>query len=224
MATVWAYREGGFTGSASTGWNHTINFTSAADLATQLDAAGLAGRVARMAIVAHGDHPGQVKMDGVGRPATPAATIGRLYARFLRADAMLVFVACIAGARDDGSLFLRQVSTALPGRVAVGFSIWGVFDTSFGALPNPGNVQAAPGQRPVPGARLQPWSPWAKWAHADRIVRLPSDEQEMREGRRCANPACPGHAASPPAGRVPTLPRCEYRDWGSEPVLISLNP
>lgn len=224
MATVWAYREGAFSRTASTGWNHTINFTSPSDLAGQMDAAGLRGRVQRLVILAHGDRPGQLLMEGTRHGATSAAVIGRLYAPFLQSNAMLILMACIAGAGDDGSLFLRRLSTELRGRVIVGFSAYGVIDSSFGGALNPGNVQAAPGQRPVPGARLQPWSPWAKWAHQDMIVRLPANEQESNAGRRCANPSCPGHAAAPPLGRVPTLSHCRYKDWGHVPVLINLNP
>lgn len=224
MATVWAYREGAFSRTASTGWNHTINFTSPSDLAAQMDAAGLRRRVQRLVILAHGDRPGQLLMEGTRRGATSAAVIGRLYAPFLQSDAMLILMACIAGARDDGSLFLRRLSTELRGRVIVGFSAYGVIDSSFGAALNPGNVQAAPGQRPVPGARLYPWSPWAKWAHEDMIVRLPADEQENNAAHRCANPRCQGHVAAPLHGRVPTLPHCQYRDWGRTSVLLRLNP
>jgi hypothetical protein len=224
MATVWAYREGAFSRTASTGWSHTINFTSPSDLATQMDAASLRGRVQRLVILAHGNRPGQLLMEGTRLGATSAAVIGRLYAPFLRSDAMLVLMACIAGAGDDGSLFLRRLSTELRGRVIVGFSAYGVIDSSFGGALNPGNVQAAPGQRPVSGARLEPWSPWAKWAHEDVIVRLPADEQESNAGHRCANPNCRGHAATPARGRVPTLPHCQYSDWGHAAVLTGLNP
>ena len=223
MATVWAYRDGAFQQNPGSGWSHTILYNSPADLETKLSSARLRGAVRRLAIFAHGNHPGHVLMDGpTSSPVSPGSLRG--LALYLRRDAMLIFVACIAGAADNGSIFLKSASRELRGRVIVGFSAWGVFDTSFGSTNDPGNVQAAPGQEPVPGARLTAWGPWAKWAYHDTIVRLPADEQNRAPNRRCANPRCPGHAYEGDVRRVPTLHHCSYRDWVTDPVLRHHRP
>lgn len=143
---------------------------------------------------------------------------------FLRRDAMLIFVSCIAGAADNGTIFLKRVSRELRDRVIVGFSAWGVFDSSFGSLSDPGNVQAAPGQVPVRGMRLTAWSPWAKWAYHDNIVRLPADEQDHMPNRCCANPNCPSHAPEGSRGGVPALHHCPYTVWVFDPVLRRYRP
>jgi len=64
----------------------------------------------------------------------------------------------------------------LPGRVIVGFSIWG-FYAQF--KNDPGNIQESINQnRPQPGTpRISPWGAYAKWAFKNAIVRLPMDEQ-----------------------------------------------
>ena len=228
MARVWAYREGAFRGTEG-GWTHVVNFNYAHNLVDQLTALNLLGQVEHLAILAHGNIPGQVLMNepwGPGPPGpTPigASTFGRLYAPFMRPNSLVILTACVAGGGDRGSRFLSEISISIPQSVIVGYSIWGMFSDSFGSYSVPGNVQAAPGQRPIAGARLTPWSPWAKWARRGAIVRLPADEQEQMSGRRCANPNCPGHESSPPNGRTPTLGHCPYGRWGSDSFLAQLD-
>lgn len=216
MATVWAYRVGAFTDDRTGGWSHTVNFRSLADLRAKLDGLGLRGIVHRLAIVAHGDRPGDVLMDGAGLPATGAAAFGVL-GPYLTPHAMLVFVACIAGAQDAGSAFLQSLSRYLAGRVIVAFSTWGQIDTSFGSASAPGNVQAAPGGVIRAGSpRLSPWGAYAKWACRGAIVRLPAEEQRLNPGNRCANPGCPGHRNADF--------HCDYRDWVTDRALRAYHP
>jgi hypothetical protein len=222
VATVWAYREGAYTSTASTGWNHVVNFTGPSNLVEQLNDRGLRGKVQHLALVAHG-YPGQVLMQGEGNGAISSSWLGREITPFLTSDAMLSFVACTAGGGDNGTLFLCQLSREMPGRVIVAYSVWIGFDNLPFAR-HPGNVQPAPAMREIPGSYITPWSPWAKWAYMNTIVRLPADEQDRRPNRTCANPSCPGHASSTPNGRVPTLPHCRYASWGSSPLVRRLNP
>lgn len=148
MATVWAYRVSAFRNNPASGWSHTVNFSNVPDLLNKLEEANLRNGVTRMAIVAHGDLPSQVIMDGT-TPVLPGTL--RDLSTYLQASAMLSFVSCIAGAGDGGTMFLNNVSRNLPDRVIVGFSTWGFVDASFGAPNDPGNVQAAPGaSRPAP--------------------------------------------------------------------------
>lgn len=219
MATVWAYRVGAFSQNAASGWSHTINFSSLSDLVSQLREANLYGAVQRMAIVAHGDHPGQVITDFAPRdPMSQATSVPGLRGLgvYLSRGAMLVFVSCIAGAGDAGSQFLKSVSQQLPGCVVVGFSVWGVADSSLGSMMNPGQVQCAPNQSPLPGCRLTPWCAYAKWACGETIYRLPSDEQKNNPGRRCANPRCPGHAHE--------QDRCPCTTWVTDPIVLRYRP
>jgi hypothetical protein len=194
MATVWAWRAGHFNPNPSTGWSRTINFNNLSDLIKTLDAQGLRGSIEQLAIVAHGDFAGQVFLEEGPLSTTPDKLT--ILAPFLQHKGMMSFVSCIAGAGDGGSAFLKAVSRQLPTRVIVGYSQWGFVDT-VPARNDPGNVQVSQaGQWPAKGApRLTPWGAYAKWAYMGTIVRLPAEEQKTRPGKRCANPACPGHSS-----------------------------
>jgi hypothetical protein len=128
---------------------------------------------------------------------------------------MLSFVSCNAGKGPNGSLFLMQLSRELPGRVIVGFSIWGFYSQFKN---EPGNVQESINQnRPKPGTpRIGAWGEYAKWAYKGVIVREPMDEQKDFRGKHCANPHCPGHRSE--------HDRCPYEKWGHEPTLLRYRP
>jgi hypothetical protein len=203
MAMVWAFRVGAWTSDPSTGWSHTIGpFHALSDLMKSLDRARLRGMVRRLAIVAHGDHPGVIVLDHRLTPATIshfATELNRLR-WYLTPNAMLAFYSCIAGMGEEGSRLLIALSRHLPGRTIVGFELYGLIGP--GGLPNaPGNMtatEAAEQQMAMLSSarhgRLSPWCPFAKHARDGQIVHLPILEQDRRPNRTCANPACPGHA------------------------------
>ena len=201
MATVWAYRVGAWSKTASTGWSHTIQMKGLNDLLTSLQSEGLGNRVTHLAIVAHGDAPGQVQLD---RPLTAAsvealsAVLTRLGA-YLKQDGMLTFYSCIAGKGPEGSDLLVALSNKLRGRTIVGFELYGLIGPS-GALNAPGSMMAtdassaemAMSAKALHG-KLSPWCPFAKRARDGKVVHYPVLEQAGRPGNRCASPTCPGH-------------------------------
>ncbi len=241
MATVWAFQEGVFQENPTTGWSHTIEFgkepsirsieadglrgsvdRGTLSLIEKLESAGLRGRVEKLAIVAHG-RPGAVFMSGrefidrdhIRREMQAASCTNlRDLSTYLQPGGMLLFVSCNAGKGPAGSLFLMQLSRELPGRVIVGFSIYGFYEQFKN---DPGNVQESDGNRPKPGTpRMSAWGAYAKWAFKGTIVRVPIDEQKNAHGLRCANPHCPGHASE--------RDRCVYEKWGHDPVLLKHQP
>src|SRR3569623_1843221 len=207
MATVWSYRVGAWKGSPGTGWSHTIAMSGLSDLADSMARANLMGpvdgTVTHLAIVAHGDAPGNVELD---HPLTAGSSSHFTDAfdrikRFLSRDAWLTFYSCIAGKDEPGSRLLCEISRLLPGRTIVGFELFGLIGPP-GALNAPGTMVAI--ETPIaqlavnPRAQhgnLNPWCPFAKRARSGKIVHLPILEQNGRPGKRCANPACPGHSS-----------------------------
>ncbi len=223
MACVWAFQEGVFRSNPATGWSHTIRFgvtegqlqaDGTRDLIEKLAAAGLAGMVERLAIVAHGI-PGLVYMSG--RARSPA-TVGQLrdLSTYLKPGGMLSFVSCNAGAGPTGDNFLMALSRALPSRVVVGLSIYGLY-SNLGAS-DPGNVtESSDGSGYKPGApRIDAWGDYAKWAFGGAIVRYPRNEQAHYRNKRCANPQCPGH--------ISERHRCPYASWGHDATLLAYAP
>lgn len=201
MATVWAYRVGAWSKMPSSGWSHTIQMKGLSDLVASLQKENLGRRVSHLAIVAHGDQPGQITLD---KPLTVAtlgafdASLARLGA-YLTADGMLSFYSCIAGKGPEGSELLVALSNKLRGRTIVGFELFGLIGPA--GIPNaPGNMtatEASNAQMAMSSSsqhgRLSPWCPFAKRALSGRIVHYPVLEQASRPNTACANPSCPGH-------------------------------
>src|SRR5687768_15247288 len=117
MATVWAPfsapRIGEWQDRAySSGWSHTIRFSSLRNLLDRMsERGGLRGRVRRLGIVAHGDIDGVVQLDRL----LTAGTVSRFASEFndlrlyLTSDAQLIFYSCIAGGGADGVRLLNAV-------------------------------------------------------------------------------------------------------------------
>jgi hypothetical protein len=147
------------------GWDVAVGFTGAADLGTRLQiglplpAAPctwkftwfiptgrdcpmiLPGQIARLAVMAHGDRPGQIYLNGKPpdltkspppekAPLTPETfkdfeaaldTIGKATAL----DAEVLFMSCIAGRGERGAELLIMLSRLWPGRRVVGFTTIG---------------------------------------------------------------------------------------------------
>jgi hypothetical protein len=219
MTTVWAYRIGAFNSNSDTGWGYTVQFRNIKDLLEELNKRNLVSQIDRLGIVAHGlpnDGPGGVVMDESNMP-TPPGSLTPLRP-YVKHGGMLEFVSCLAGATGAGDLFLTQLSRLFPHRVIVGYTVWGVVDTTTGSYTNPGNVPPASHRaRMSPDTpRLSPWGDYAKWAFGGAIVRIPPDELTDSRTTRCANPRCPGHAKN--------TDRCPYKSWGNDPTLLKFNP
>lgn len=173
------------------------------DLADSMERASLKGAVTHLAMVAHGDAPGLVQLDHpltVGTMPQFAAALEKLKTLLTR-DAWVTFYSCIAGKDEPGSRFLCQLSRQLPGRTIVGFELFGLIGPA-GSLNTPGTMIATEtslaqlAMKPSSQhGNLNPWCPFAKRARDGKVVHLPLLEQNARPGKRCANPACPGHAS-----------------------------
>jgi hypothetical protein len=187
----------------TSGWSHLfLHVHGFREICSRMRAEGLRNGVSHLAIVAHGNDDGQVLLD---RPLTPE-TIGQFVEEFvelrdyLREDGMLTFYACKSGAHERGSRLLAQISSYLPSRTIVGFEVFGLVNVAgAGESDSPGKVWGSEMSQFIPGSvypRIDPWCPLAKRARDGKIVHVPAREQDRRPGRRCANPACPGHAKS----------------------------
>lgn len=201
MATVWAYRIGAWTRSSTTGWSHSFQFESLADLNQQLEEEQLNGLVRRLAIVAHGDSGGLIQLD---RPLTLSSfstfvpELGRLR-WYLTTHAMVEFYSCIMAQGEAGSTLLNQLSATLLPRTVVGFTVYGSLGNTPGIPSHPGIIDVSVSGEPSSGTRMTLWGPFAKWSFRGVVVRWPVTEQQFRAGNRCGNPRCRGHGS--PADR-----------------------
>ena len=228
MATVWAAHTAPRIGrwqthAYSTGWSHTIHFSSLRDLLLQMSSGrGLQdanavrpratmnwprqdrrpiGWVSRLGIVAHGDQAGVVQL---GRDLTPDSLPAfdrelTELGEYLTPDGMVVFFSCIAGSGSEGSRLLTGLSERLPGRTIVGFTVMGETQASenLSAMSpqSPGWVREAPhgAESGRPGAEGM-LDPWSVYAKWAKNGRITRSPPATRqEGNRCANPQCPGH-------------------------------
>lgn len=165
MATVWAPRRAPRIGlwqnnAYSTGWSHTIPFSTLADLVesmastpalrqrspdagpptSRLTMRGPAprpleewdGRVNRLGIVAHGDQQGVVQLERNLTASNVSSFSAELaqLTTFLTTDAQLIFYSCIAGSGDEGTRLLVALSLYLPGRTVIGFTVMGETEAS----------------------------------------------------------------------------------------------
>jgi hypothetical protein len=207
-ATVWASHnmvKANWENTPTSGWSHLfLHMHGFRDICSRMKKEGLRNGVSHLAIVAHGNDDGQVLLD---RPLTPE-TIGQFVEEFvelrdyLREDGMLTFYACVAGRGERGSQLLTKISEYLPSRTIVGFEVFGLLNIdnmNDRSVDPPGRVWGSSESQFFPGSHyptLHPWFPSAKRAKDGKIIHLPANEQDRRPGRRCANPACPGHAKS----------------------------
>ncbi len=193
MATVWAAREDAFEwkNDPTTGWSHLFTFGSLSDLSQQMIRArpALPGQVTKLAIVAHGDLQGQVKLDRLLTPES-ATSFRQDFLQldaFLGPYARLIFFSCIAGEDERGSQLLNIISGKfLPRRHIIGFEVSGGVGPG-GALKLAGNINAvdrggeAGGTLVAgPGSNstiLTEYSWYSKWSLNGRIIRLPRNQQ-----------------------------------------------
>lgn len=205
MATLWANYSGNNLGrwhdqAYSSGWSHTINFSSLLNLTDQMAQRNLHGNVTRLGMVAHGDSPGQVVLDRNLVRGT-IHTFSREFTTmrsFLTRNSKLIFFSCIAGMGRDGDDFLCAVSRLLPGVTVIGFVVYGITSANrnLAALSpmTPGSMRPANrlGMVYEGHGLLQPWSIFSKWARNGRIVR--NSPLERDDDGHCANPNCRGHS------------------------------
>lgn len=207
MATVWAPFDAPRIGSwqdraYSSGWSHTILFSSLPGLRNEMHRRNLDHRVTRLGIVAHGDHPGRVQLNerlDVNSIGSFSEQI-RLFGDYLTSDAQFIFYSCIAAAGRKGGEFLCRISNYLPGRTIVGFTVYGLTlageALSHMSPQTPGHISPATrlGQRIEGHGFMDPYDVFAKWARNGRIIKDAPVERDAQ--RHCANPQCPGHADS----------------------------
>lgn len=179
MATVWAAREDAFKWGnepKKTGWSHSFTFGSLSDLFQQMrNFPSLVGKVTKLAIVAHGDKQGQVKLDRLLNPDT-ATTFRQDFAQldpFLSPYARLIFYSCIAGADLPGSKLLNIISGQfLPRRHIIGFEVFG--GVGPGGTPRFAGQISAIDRLPPSGPRSRP--------APDRLARSSASTRGTRSG------------------------------------------
>lgn len=199
---VWAYRVGNYPDDKSSGWQHSIRFSSLDDLSKELDDRGLRRSVDTLGIVAHGDTGGLVQLDQDLTPAT-IASFGKSILQlnnYFETPAKLMFLSCIAGDGPQGTKFLLELSSRLPNVHVIGFTIFGV-EAAPGQPSRPGQMYEIESPAPQLTAKILKGLPlideydkFSKWALNGYITKIPIQEQIKRPGYRCAWSTCPGHA------------------------------
>ena len=123
LANVWATQVGIFKLPKESEWTHVFNqMGSLKKLVEKLKEGKLQRRVAKLAIVAHGDTAGLVQLDS--DMTSTNVTSFRLdladLIDYLTPNGKLIFMSCIAGAGKEGDELLSTISSYLPGRYGLG--------------------------------------------------------------------------------------------------------
>jgi len=214
VASVWSSAIGG-NWKPGRGYTHCINMWNLESLLHQLEREKLQGTVDKLGILAHGDRPGQVLLEGKKRVMNSfnlhefSAAITSL-SRFLRPSGKMIFFSCLAGMGSEGDKLLAAISALLPGREIVGFNElgWvgpgtggelGGAPSVAGAIKARGNLPDRSSAAAVGLPYLTEWSPSAKWARDGYIVRPPRKEVLTAQTldplgeQRCGSFWCKGH-------------------------------
>jgi hypothetical protein len=190
MATVWAARIGDWKNAPTTGWSHFFKFHNVSELFQPMDVTEppLTGAVTKLALVAHGDLPGIVKL---GPDLTPDTTkdfksIFDKLNKFLAPHGRLIFYSCIAGAGDNGTRLLIDLSGSyFPNRHVIGFEVFGRIAPE--GYPNQVGVMEAsesPERKFTDSVETGPHNTFlneyawqAKWAFQGRIIKKSKFDQ-----------------------------------------------
>jgi Domain of unknown function (DUF4347) len=206
---IWAYRNdtGTWNNDSNSGWDKQFEFSDGwPEIVERLRALKVKNSVAKLAVVAHGDKAGLVKLNPDFTPAmvTPFRTEISQLGEFLTQNGKLMFCACVAGQGDAGSDLLNRMSVLIPNRNVIGFEVQGQI-ASLGQ-PNRTGVLKVYNQRGnLPahvvtdvvdekgGRNLSEYSWFSKWSLNGKIIHLPFYEQGSNDKKRCGSPNCPGH-------------------------------
>lgn len=205
MKAVFAFMAGtgAFTTNRTAEWSYSIGITGIRDLCTKLGQNKLQGIVGKLAIVAHGDAGGQVKLE---RNLTPDSFVSfradfAELSRFLTPNAKVIFMSCVSGMGPEGTSLLKSISLCVPGRFVIGFEVFGAIAGKF--LSNAGQVYETEHGNQFPSLKamkslptLTEASQHAKWAHLGAIIRRPYGERVQDSKHRCGAVNCPGHRVS----------------------------
>ena len=161
------YPAGNTRGQA--GWSKSIAFDGLEHLSEFLLKNYKPQQIDRLAIVAHGDQPGVVKLWGKrDRRALTADNFQdyrfdlKLIEERLTQNANVIFMACIAGQGDTGAKLLKGISSILRGRTISGF-------TTVGYL-GPGGATSRVGEKCMePGVRETGWRSWPSGRNPDEL-------------------------------------------------------
>jgi uncharacterized protein (TIGR03067 family) len=186
---VWAFHTGDFKPDRSLGWTHAFKIKNLDDLIKKMSDEELVGSVSKLAIVAHGDSGGLVQLDPelTEKNVDSFSKDWKRLTQYLTPNAKFMFMSCVAGAGTEGTQLLRAISSYLPGRLVIGFTING----SIRARGVAGDIWEAPkgrtGMNPAlfkGEPRMTDESVFAKWVQDGRLVRLPPvDELASLKGK-----------------------------------------
>jgi hypothetical protein len=197
---IWAHRAdtGKWGPEGANGWDRPFEANTLKELVDGLKKRKLEGQVEKLAIVAHGNAPGEVQLLPQLNPENLSGVKDQLsqLSTFLKPNGKLLFESCIAGDGQPGTKLLTEVSKLLPNVYVIGFEIPGArspFPSEPGQLfeKTEGMGTGKISKNPVP---LDEYSKFSKWALNGEIIRYDLGDQSQRPKRKCANPTCPGHA------------------------------
>lgn len=211
MPGLWVSAVGG-NWVPGNGYEHVMPIFGLTDFIASLyhqDKFGV-GSLDRIAILAHGDKPGQILFEGK-HAVVDSVSYGKYESYFkkmglfLKPGGRLIFYSCIAGAGKKGDRILTRISRSMPGRFIVGFGvIIGLGAADFAAPTEAGRVKNLGGipSRSLEFQSKQPyaneWIADSKWAWNGMIVRPPNIEvvaiQCKDKELRCGSIFCAGHS------------------------------
>jgi hypothetical protein len=203
---VWAYAVGAWkketkseswcsTGMKS-GYDHVFYAASLENILQQLKQRGLRGKVGQLSILAHGvlETGGtvQIRLNNSSSDMLTLNTLQKYKSStipelkklrwFLTPSAVVVFYACTAGQGKDGGIFLRELSSKLPGRLIVAFTtyLWlGVPNIEYlaGEVKDTNQLAKTAGMEDLKNYRRKPNldinSVHAKWARNGKLKNIP---------------------------------------------------
>jgi hypothetical protein len=212
MAGLWVSAVGG-NWIPGDGYEHVMAIFGLEDFVRQLYDQTIfgVGSLDRIAILAHGDRPGQIVFEGkklvvdsgnYGKYQSHFKNIGN----FIKPGGRLIFYSCIAGLGKQGDQILARISRSMPERFVIGFSVI----VGLGALDSPAPTQAGRvknlGGIPSRNLEFQSKQPYAnewiaesKWAWNGMIVKPTNAEvleiqYKDEKYLRCGSIFCPGHS------------------------------
>jgi Domain of unknown function (DUF4347) len=183
MANVWASHRlihASWTDSRETGYDYVFLFNSLTDLCNKMASSRLQGKVQILGIVAHGPqfNGGLVKLNRdltVESISTFTEEFQQLR-YYLTRSATVAFYSCTLGYGGSGSALMIEISSRLPGRTIIGFSVWGITSPYFSSNPGLVGYNRYPDSTHSEGF-LFPNNDFAKWARDGQIIRLPLAER-----------------------------------------------
>ena len=213
VGNLQAYNEA----SKANGFTHVKNFSSPNEINVYLDSRlpGQGGSAKLIVLFAHGvaSRRGQTtgihlgseyRADRLPELRAPLEAIRR----HLDPTGKFYLAGCAVGAGEDGTAFMVAVSRIVNNRKIIASE---TLIDQYRSLDRRGQ---SPGDIKISGRLATPHHFSMKWVYDQTVLKYGLEEQDRRNGRRCAYPGCPGHSRGTHQCRVNWHPMVEWARSG----------